>query len=44
VVADGQAILGVVAKSALLHPPAPPAVDGGTAEAAAATAAAGDAG
>ena len=41
VVADGQAILGVVAKSALLHPPAPPVVDGGSAEAAAA---AGDAG
>jgi hypothetical protein len=36
VVADGQAILGVVAKASLLRPPAPPApADGGTAPAAA---------
>jgi hypothetical protein len=41
VVADGQAILGVVAKAALLRPPTPPASDGGTASA---PAAAGDAG
>jgi hypothetical protein len=33
VVADGQAILGVVAKASLLRPPAPPASDGGTAPA-----------
>jgi hypothetical protein len=31
VVADGQAIMGVVPKSALVRPPAPPAPDGGTA-------------
>jgi hypothetical protein len=41
VVADGQAVLGVVAKSALLRPPPPPAADAGTAEAAASV---GDAG
>lgn len=41
VVADGQRILGVVAKSALLRPPAPPASDGGTTGAAAPAADAG---
>jgi hypothetical protein len=41
VVADGQAILGVVAKSALLRPPPPPAPDGGTAGTPAPTADAG---
>jgi hypothetical protein len=34
VVADGQAVLGVVAKASLLRPPPPPASDGGAAPAA----------
>jgi len=34
VVADGQAVLGVVAKASLLRPPPPPAPDGGVAPAA----------
>jgi hypothetical protein len=33
IVADGQAVLGVVPKSALLHPPAPPVPDAGVATA-----------